>query len=189
MLLASASPRRVELLRQLGLEFSVLPVDIDETWDGTEPAGDHAERLAREKAQAGRACHPDRIALGADTIVVVDGHILGKPRNRRQAAEMLALLSGRTHQVYSAVALAAATLQTALNVTAVTFRELAADEIDGYLATGEADDKAGAYAIQGRAAAFVIRIEGSYSGVMGLPLFETAELLRRAGLMPAVSAD
>ena len=179
LLLASASPRRVELLRQLDLRFEVLPVAVDETWDGSESPAAHAERLARAKAIAGKKLRPELVALGADTIVVVDGRVLGKPRDRRHAAVMLAQLSGRTHQVHSAVAIAAATVNSLVSVTVVTFGTLAAAEIDAYLATGEADDKAGAYGIQGRAAAFITRIEGSYSGVMGLPLFETAQLLRQ----------
>lgn len=179
LLLASASPRRVELLRQLDLNFEVFPVAVDESWDGSEPPAAHVERLARAKAIAGRKLHPELVALGADTIVVVDGRVLGKPRDRRHAAAMLAQLSGRTHEVHSAVAIAADAVTSMVNVTAVTFRTLAAAEIDAYLATGEADDKAGAYGIQGRAAAFIGHIEGSYSGVMGLPLFETAQLLRR----------
>jgi septum formation protein len=184
LILASQSPRRVELLRQLGFEFEVRPVDLDETWDGTEPPQRYVERLAREKACAGRALAPGAAVLGADTVVVIDGSVLGKPRNRPHAAGMLARLSGRTHQVYSAIALADGGLESRVNVTAVTFRPLTAEEIDDYLATGEADDKAGAYAIQGLAAAFIERIDGSYSGVMGLPLFESARLLAR---IPSIS--
>ncbi len=179
LLLASRSPRRVELLHQLGLEFEVLGVDVDETWENTEPAADHVLRLATTKAARGRELRPALPVLGADTAVVVDDQVFGKPRDRDHAIDMLSRLSGRGHEVYSAVALAAGAVHTALNITQVCFRPISQREIEDYWATGEPADKAGAYAIQGLAAAFIERIEGSYSGVMGLPLYETAGLLAR----------
>ena len=193
--LASQSPRRQELLRQLGVEFDLLrlreaagrPKDVDEVARDGEPPLHYVERLARTKASVGgatmrrRGLSP-RPVLGADTEVVLEGEIFGKPRDPADAARMLTRLAGRTHHVSTAVALFWDGEETAEIVTsAVTFRPLAQAEIDAYVATGESADKAGAYAVQGRAAAFVQRIEGSYSGVMGLPLCETAALLARIG--------
>jgi septum formation protein len=193
--LASQSPRRQELLRQLGVGFDMLllreaagrPRDVEEVARDGEPALHYVERIARTKAVVGgaqmrrRGLAP-RPVLAADTEVVLDGEIFGKPRDAHDAARMLARLSGRTHQVSTAVALFWEDEETAEIVTsAVTFRPLAREEIERYVATGESADKAGAYAIQGRAAAFITRLEGSYSGVMGLPLAETAALLARIG--------
>lgn len=190
--LASASPRRGELLAQIGLRFQVLAVEVDETPRPGEEPGVLVRRLALEKARAGRAQLPadnPLPVLGADTEVVLDGKVLGKPRDEEDAAAMLARLSGRSHQVLSAVAVAAAADETArLSVSTVWFRETTAAERLAYCATGEPLDKAGAYGIQGLAAVFVARLEGSYSGVMGLPLYETAEVLAEAGLhLPWVS--
>ncbi len=193
--LASQSPRRQELLRQLGVDFDVLllreaagrPRDVDEIARDGEPALHYVERIARTKASVGgaqmlrRGLSP-RPVLGADTEVVLDGEIFGKPRDAADAARMLERLSGRTHQVTTTVALFWNDEESAEIVTSeVTFRPLERAEIKRYVATGESADKAGAYAIQGRAAAFVARLEGSYSGVMGLPLYETAALLARIG--------
>jgi septum formation protein len=194
--LASQSPRRQELLRQLGVNFERLllreapgrPRDVVELARDDEPALHYVERIARTKATVGgqqmlRRGLPPRPVLGADTEVVLDGAIFGKPRDAADAARMLALLSGRTHHVSSAVALFwEHEVVAEIVTTAVTFRELTRAEIERYAATDEPSDKAGAYAIQGRAAAFISRIEGSYSGVMGLPLCEVALLLARIGL-------
>lgn len=182
--LASASPRRRELLAQIGVAFEVVAVAVDEALRPGEAPEVYALRLAVAKARAGHALRAGRPALGADTAVVVDGAILGKPRDRADALAMLERLSGRTHHVHTAVALVAAdgTVHSRLSVSAVTFRALSAAERAAYWASGEPADKAGGYAIQGRAAVFVARLEGSYSGVMGLPLFETAELLETCGI-------
>ncbi len=183
--LASQSPRRRELLQQLGVEYLALAVEIDESWQQDEEAGAYVSRLAVEKAQAGATLctHPEmRPVLGADTAVVVDGSVLGKATDTAGAIAMLTRLSGRMHQVYSAVAMLAAEIEVVrLSVTCVWMRPLSGEEIETYCKTSEPLGKAGGYAIQGRAAAFIERIEGSYSGVVGLPLFETAELLLQAG--------
>lgn len=184
--LASQSPRRRELLAQLGVGFSVLPVEVDESPVGGEPPEALVQRLAVAKAQAGLARVPAEApapVLGSDTEVELDGEVLGKPRDEEDAAAMLARLSGRSHRVLSAVALATPQrVAVRVAVSRVWFRETTAEERAAYCATGEPLDKAGAYAIQGLAAAFVPRLEGSYSGVMGLPLFETAELLGAFGV-------
>ena len=193
--LASKSPRREELLRQLGVEFTALRVreapgrdrDVDEGARDAEPALHYVERIARTKAAVGwqrmlQRGLPPRPVLAADTEVVLDGSIFGKPKDAADAARMLALLSHRTHQVLTAVALCWDQQIVAEIVTSsVTLRELRSDEIERYVASGEPFDKAGAYAVQGRAASFVSRIEGSYSGVMGLPLYETAQALAGLG--------
>ena len=193
--LASKSPRRRELLGQLGVAFEALHLReaagrnrdiIEEALDG-EPPAHYVERIARTKAAVGWKRMEQRNlevrpVLGADTEVVLDGVLFGKPRDAAHAAEMLAQLSGRRHDVLTGVALKHGDdIAFSLSASRVTFRRLSADEIARYVATGEALDKAGAYAIQGRAGAFVSLLEGSYSGVMGLPLFETAELLAKAG--------
>ena len=185
LLLASTSPRRRELLAQLGVAFEVLAVAVDERPLAAELPADHVCRLALSKARAGAAkAAPGDCVLGADTVVVLDGEIFGKPAHAGHAAEMLRRLSGRTHAVLSAVAcLHEGAHELRLSESRVTFRPLAAAEIAAYCATGEPLDKAGAYAIQGRAAAFIRHLEGSYSGVMGLPLYETAELLTAAGVL------
>ncbi len=184
--LASASPRRAELLEQIGVSFRRLSVDVPEVPRRNEPAEVFVQRLALDKARAGWEqlesddTHP---VLGADTAVVIDGDILGKPRDEAHARAMLERLSGRSHRVLSAVALMTATQKAVkVSVSTVTFRPIAPEEMAAYWATGEPADKAGGYAIQGRAAVFVERLEGSYSGVMGLPLYETAELLGRFGI-------
>lgn len=189
IVLASRSPRRRELLAQLGVEFQVLDPGIDETPRGGESPEALVARLATEKAQAVSArlddCDGggDAVVIGADTEVVLDNETLGKPRDAAHASALLERLSGRCHTVLSAVAVTRAG-KTGVRVSAsrVCLRELSADECRAYAASGEPLDKAGGYAIQGFAAAFVRSIEGSYSGVVGLPLFETAELLREAGV-------
>lgn len=184
--LASGSPRRRELLRQIGVRYRLLKVAVDETPRPAEPARAYVARLALAKARAGRARLGRRQrfpVLGADTTVAIDGAILGKPRDRDEGLAMLALLSGREHRVFSAVALA--TLgHDAVKVqeSRVRFRPLEPAERAAYWDSGEPLDKAGGYAIQGRAAVFVAELRGSYSGVMGLPLLETAQLLQEFGL-------
>jgi septum formation protein len=194
--LASKSPRRRALLRQLGVEFEELHLreaegrqqDIVEEARDREPAAHYVERIARTKAAIGskrmlQRALAKRPVLGADTEVVLDGEIFGKPRDPADAATMLARLSGRRHDVLTGIALKFdEEVAFALSLSRVTFKRLSSDEIARYVASGEPLDKAGAYAIQGRAGAFVARLEGSYSGVMGLPLFETAELLAKAGI-------
>jgi septum formation protein len=186
IILASASPRRGELLRQVGVRFRVVVTDVDESVHPGEAPGDYVLRVARDKAlEAQRREHAVLPVLGADTAVVLDGCILGKPGSRAEAADMLGRLAGRTHEVYSGVALArgARGVDQRLNVSRVTFAPLDQAWIDAYIGTGDPMDKAGAYGVQGRAAGKIACIEGSFSGVMGLPLFETCELLRCAEVL------
>lgn len=180
LVLASASPRRRELLAQIGIRFRVVVADVDESvLAGESPAG-YVVRLARAKAlEVMRREGGALPVLGADTAVILDGAILGKPRDREEAKAMLNLLSGNTHEVYSAVAVAVSENQVLdrLNITRVAFAELGPEWIESYCDTGDSMDKAGAYGVQGRAAERISRIEGSFSSVMGLPLFETSQLL------------
>jgi septum formation protein len=198
--LASRSSRRRELLNQIGVRFETLllrseprrPPDVDELVHPGETPEAYVERVAREKALCGcrvlkARTQVFRPVLAADTVVVIDGEVLGKPENRVEAAQFLQRLAGRTHEVRTAVALATSTAQgaeplLALSVSEVTMRPISAEEIERYCASNEPMDKAGGYAIQGKAAIFVSRLEGSYSGVVGLPLAETALLLVRAGV-------
>jgi septum formation protein len=215
--LASGSPRRRELLMQIGVPFQVLATSVDETVVAGETAAGYVTRLAKAKAAAGRQAHgsPPWPVLAADTTVVLDGRILGKPRDRADGERMLLELSARTHEVLTAVALAgitagadvatggisaggdaapsggnsaagdavtAADIAWRLSRSEVTFRAVTAAEARAYWDTGEPRDKAGGYAVQGLAAVFITRLVGSYSGVMGLPLYETAELLHAAGI-------
>ena len=184
--LASASPRRRELLAQIGVPFVTLIASIDETALPGEPAERYVERLAREKALAGLAALSDpagAVVLGADTAVVLDGRILGKPADRAECLATLVALSGREHQVLTAVALASAQrIESRVVASRVRFRPLRAGEAEAYWATGEPCDKAGSYGIQGLAAVFVSQLEGSYSAVVGLPLCETAQLLGEFGI-------
>ncbi|MCG5536408.1 Maf family protein [Ectothiorhodospira mobilis] len=186
ILLASASPRRRELLHQIGIPHRVHPVAVDETPRSGEDPARYAARLARTKAAAGRAATGGGLpVLGADTVVSIDGLILGKPAHREQALEMLARLSGRVHVVYTAVALAhAAGVDETCSTTRVTLAELDPGVMAAYWDSGEPADKAGAYGIQGRGGLFVRHLEGSYSGVVGLPLFETGRLLAHRGIHP-----
>lgn len=183
--LASASPRRSALLDQIGVAHRVQPVDVDERAHPSEPPDQYVRRLAVLKAETlwqRLAATQRQPVLGADTAVVLDAEILGKPRDEHDCVRMLGLLSARTHQVFTAVALRATEgCEARVNVSEVTFRKLASDEIRRYWLSGEPADKAGGYAVQGRAALFIERIAGSYSGIMGLPLFETGELLAAAG--------
>lgn len=180
LVLASRSPRRQELLRQLGLRFEVVAADVEERRRPGQSPADYAITTALAKARKGAAtAAADAVVLGADTDVVIDDNILGKPRNADDALAMLARLSAREHEVYSAVALVQGTRSaTRLSVTRVNFGPVSARDAQTYWDSGEPADKAGAYAIQGLGARFVREIHGSYSGVMGLPLFETCELLR-----------
>ncbi len=179
--LASLSPRRHQLLEQIGVSFETLAVEVEETPANDEVPSSYTQRLAVEKATAGWNAESRgllRPVLGADTCIVLDDEIVGKPADCLHAMEILARLSGRAHQVLSAVALVYKQHRSVkLCSTSVWFREISPKERAAYCASGEPLDKAGAYAIQGRGAAFVSRIDGSYTGVMGLPLFETAELL------------
>jgi septum formation protein len=179
LLLASRSPRRRELLTQIGVDYEVVDVDVDESHRPGEGPEAFVQRLAMDKARAGFAASRSNLpALGSDTIVVRDEDVLGKPAGREDAAAMLRSLAGRSHRVMTAVALVDDSRQAVrLNISQVTFRPLSEAEIMAYCKTAEPDDKAGAYAIQGLAAAFIVELQGSFSGVMGLPLFETAELL------------
>ena len=183
IILASSSPRRRELLDQIQVSYEVLPVNIDESHIPGEVAEHFVKRLAAEKAQAGYHQKPHRLTLGSDTIVVIGLNILGKPENKAQAVEMLSLLSGNTHQVMTAVAVHSKQYKACvLSVSDVEFAELTDQQIDAYWETGEPKDKAGAYGVQGIAAQFIKKINGSYSGIMGLPLFETAQLLKESGI-------
>jgi septum formation protein len=195
--LASQSPRRLELLRQVGLRPTVLPLrhappraEVDEAPLAGERAWDYVSRLARMKAATGRAAVQARRLLdwpilAADTTVTLDGDILGKPRDAAEAAAMLRRYAGRSHTVLTAVAVAHGdALLEAVSESTVTFGALSEPDITAYVASGEPFDKAGGYGIQGRAAAFVAHLSGSYSGVMGLPLHETVELLKRVGFNP-----
>jgi septum formation protein len=191
--LASRSPRRRELLAQIGVRYQLLLFrtrpdegpEVDEAALGNETPSAYVERIARAKSKAGwnrmlQRNLPQAPVLAADTTVALGSRVYGKPASRKEAAEMLAALSGRSHEVLSAVSLKYADwLEGALSVSEVRFRPLGEEEIRQYVASGECDDKAGAYAIQGRAARFIAELRGSYSGVMGLPLYETSELLEK----------
>lgn len=187
--LASQSPRRRELLARLGVDFGVVDVDVPEQRAPGEPPGDYVRRVAREKAGAGLlevVAVPGALVLGADTEVVLDDEVFGKPRDGADAAAMLRRLSGRTHEVISAVSLVSAGREAqVVCISQVSFAPLDEREIAAYVASGEPMGRAGAYAIQGGAERFVRRLEGSYSGVMGLPLHETAALLHGFGVATA----
>jgi septum formation protein len=186
--LASRSPRRVELLRQMGLVCITHPSDIDETHILGESPDSYVIRLAREKAEACLQILPEvqskHAVLAADTTVALDGDVLGKPENDNDARNMLARLAGSAHQVHTAVALAYMNkIEVVLSTTVVEMMQISQAQIEHYIAAGEHRDKAGSYGIQGLAGAWIRRIEGSYTGVMGLPIFETAELLRKYHLI------
>jgi septum formation protein len=184
--LASGSPRRRELLQQIGVSFRVVSAEVDETVLPGEMPQAYVARLAAAKADSGWERSRETLeapVLAADTAVVLDGSILGKPADRQAAQDMLRRLSGRTHEVLTGIALrSSAGVQSRISRSEVTFRAIGAAEALAYWDSGEPQDKAGAYAIQGRAAIFIRDLRGSYSGVMGLPLFETAELLGAAGI-------
>lgn len=183
IILASASPRRQELLDQIKVRYQVCPVDIDETPVFAEPPLSYVQRMALEKSAAcARKLATNLPILAADTSVVIDGAILGKPKDQLDALAMLSLLSGKTHQVYSAISLRGKEHSQAVSITNVTFKKLTKQQIMAYWQSGEPLDKAGGYAIQGMGSVFVESIIGSFSGVVGLPLFETAELLSKHGI-------
>jgi len=190
LILASASPRRAELLSAAGIPFEVRPAHIDEGLRAGEDAGTYARRVAVDKARAIARQANGRSVLAADTVVVIDGLVLGKPVDFDDAKRMLRLLSGRSHEVITAVALMSnprgrsdAAIDARIESTVVEFAPLDTAEIDWYVATGETSDKAGAYAIQGLASRFVTRIEGSYSNVVGLPMSLVYAMCRRAGIL------
>ncbi|WP_133716656.1 Maf family protein [Methylocaldum gracile] len=184
IILASASPRRRELLDQLGIAYDVMPAAIHEHPQPNEPPEAYVQRVAAEKSLETWKSSGGRLpVLAADTEVVLDGNILGKPQDFEHASRMLSQLAGREHRVLSAVSLRKGDRHwEALSVSSVSFRRMSQEEIEAYWATGEPRDKAGAYAIQGKGAVFIRHLSGSYSGVMGLPLFETAELLKCVGI-------
>ena len=183
LILASASPRRAELLRAAGFVFDVQPPGVDERLLPGEAPAAHVLRLAREKALQAGCGRPDTVVLAADTVVVIDGLVLGKPADDQDAAEMLRRLSGRTHEVLTGVAVCAnGETSTGLERTEVRFITLSEAEIAWYVPTGEPRGKAGAYAIQGLASRFVDRIEGSYSNVVGLPVALVSQMLKNVGL-------
>ncbi len=183
--LASMSPRRLELLRQIGVNPNVVQIDINETPHPNEEPSDYVMRLAVAKAQAGWALTSKASplpVLAADTAVVVDSRILGKPQNQADALAMFRLLSGRTHKVLTGVALSQENTVRTLSTSQVPFRTIEPAEAESYWQSGEPADKAGGYGIQGAAALFISHLQGSFSGVMGLPLYETGELLKNAGI-------
>jgi septum formation protein len=180
LVLASGSPRRVELLRAAGLAFDVVPADVDERALDDETPATHVLRLARAKAARVAETRPDDVIVGADTVVTIDGLILGKPRDDEEARAMLERLSGRPHEVLTGVAvLRGADIATGLDRTLVHFTQLTEEDLAWYVGSGEPRDKAGAYGIQGRASRYVDRIEGSYSNVVGLPVSLVSRLLGR----------
>jgi septum formation protein len=186
LILASASPRREELLRLLGLDFQVIPSRTDETFFINEKPAEHVLRLAENKAHTVAQTHPHAWVLGADTIVVIDGEVLGKPADASAAGRMLEKLSGRTHEVFTGFALMRLAGQVAIKEgvrAAVTFRNISADEKSWYIKSPEPYDKAGAYAVQGLGAFFIKEIQGSYTNVMGLPLCEVVDVLKKTGAL------
>lgn len=183
IVLASQSPRRAELLRMLGLEFDVVPADIDETYLPGEEPGAHAQRLAREKAQVVAMQHPDAVVIGSDTVVIVDGDVLGKPGDAGAAVRMLLRLQARTHEVASGIAVIyGGVVRSGVERVAVRFRPFDHAFAAAYVGTGEPMDKAGAYGIQGYGATLVERIDGDYFAVMGLPIARMLQLLQDVGI-------
>ena len=183
VILASQSPRRRELLTLIGIPHTVLPADLDERYRPGEQPAPHAERLAREKAAVVARREPDALVIGSDTIVVVDGDVLGKPRDGAHAMEMLTRLSGRSHVVMTAVAVQwRGEVRSSVETVSVTFHSLSRTDIDAYIATGEPMDKAGAYGIQGYGATIVERVDGDFFAVMGLPLQRLVRLMGELGV-------
>ena len=185
-ILASASPRRIELLNLMGLQFDVIPSDVDETFLNGEPAKEHVLRLSGEKTEKISALHPDAWVLGADTIVIINGEFLGKPRTADEAKEMLGKLSGQTHTVFTGFTLMKKSTGIAISEavdSSVRFRNIPEDEMAWYIALEEPYDKAGGYAVQGMGAFFIREICGSYTNVMGLPLCEVVDVLKRVGAL------
>jgi septum formation protein len=182
VILASGSPRRRDLLRMVGIDHEVISADIDESYLPGEPPIAHAERLAREKGRVVAERHPEALVLSADTIVVIDGEVLGKPVSEEEAVRMLRQLSGRTHTVFTAVAVTwHGRTDSSVEAVTVTFRPMSDSLIRAYVATGEPMDKAGAYGIQGYGATLVERIDGDFFAVMGLAIGRLIELVRQAG--------
>jgi septum formation protein len=186
LILASASPRREELLRSVGLKFKIIPAHVDETYIDGESPRTHVKRLARDKAMVIANQYPKALVLGADTIVVIDSLILGKPKNKKQAREMLERLSGREHKVFTGFTLihkAPAVYKTRVIQSAVQFKIINPEEMNWYVNCDEPYDKAGGYAVQGKGAYFIKAIRGSYTNVIGLPLCETLEELKHFGTL------
>jgi septum formation protein len=184
LVLASASPRRNELLKYLGFDFDVIPGSIDETFRPAETPREHVLRLSEEKALFVARCHPDAWVLGADTIVVVSGKVLGKPGSPAEAREMLGKLSGREHEVFTGFSIVRQDRESRVSEvveSSVLFREISDDEMNWYTGTEEPYDKAGAYAVQGMGSCFIREIHGSWTNVMGLPLCEVVDALKRFG--------
>lgn len=182
LILASASPRRKELLRQAGLKFKTIPAHVNEDYINGENPRQHVRRLAQDKTLAVAHKYPESLVLGADTIVVIDGLILGKPKNKTQARQMLARLSDREHKVFTGFALAhtaSGIARTKVIQSAVRFKPISAEEMEWYISCDEPYDKAGGYAVQGKGAYFIKSIRGSYTNVIGLPLCEVLEELRK----------
>jgi septum formation protein len=182
IILASQSPRRAQLLRMLALEIEAVPADIDESWQPGEDPVAHAARLAREKAAHVAASHPDAVVIGSDTVVILDGVVLGKPQDEADAVRMLLALQGREHEVATGIAACWNGVHSAVERVRVRFRPFGRDVAEAYAATGEPLDKAGAYGIQGFGSTLVERIEGDYFAVMGLPIARLILLLQEAGL-------
>jgi septum formation protein len=192
LILASASPRRIELLQLMGLDFEVLPSGIDEAFQRRETPREHVLRLSEEKALAVAQSHPDDWVLGADTIVVIAGEVLGKPRSIVEAKEMLQKLSGREHEVFTGFSIVRQKKGIFIREvveSSVLFREITSDEMDWYIASGEPYDKAGAYAVQGIGAFCIREIRGSYTNVMGLPLCEVVDALKRVSAIGFPGGD
>jgi septum formation protein len=189
-ILASQSPRRKSLLQQLGYDFQCLPANIDETILTNESPKSYVERLARAKAQHIAEQYPEQVIVGSDTSVIFEGHILGKPESLNECIAMLSMLSGNTHQVLTAIAVIQnSRIESRTISTDVLFKTLSKQEIVNYWQTGEPQDKAGSYGIQGIAGQFVKQIHGSYSAVVGLPLYETAELLSSFGVYSTLASN
>jgi septum formation protein len=183
-ILASASPRRRELLKSMGFDFTVIPSGVDEKFFEGESVSQHVMRLSREKALAVADRNPEAWVLGADTIVVIDGEVLGKPGSKKKAREMILQLSGKNHRVltgFSVVRTSVNVVKSGLVESSVFFKEVSADELEWYIATEEPYDKAGGYAVQGKAASFVKEIRGSHTNVIGLPLSEVVAALKEVG--------
>ena len=185
-ILASASPRRIELLTLMGLQFDIIPADVDETFFEGENPREHVLRLSTEKAQSVSILHPDAWVMGADTIVAINGEVLGKPRTEEEAKEMLGKLSGQTHTVYTGFTLIKKSADIIISEaidSSVRFRRIPEDEMSWYAALEEPYDKAGGYAVQGMGAFFIREIHGSHTNVMGLPLCEVVAVLKRVGAL------
>ena len=190
-ILASASPRRIELLGLLGLRFEIMPSNVDEKFLNGETPRDHVLRLSEEKANIASTLHPEAWVMGADTIVIINGDALGKPRTRDEAREMLGRLSGQVHTVFTGFTVARRSAGIIISdavESSVRFREITEDEMKWYIRSREPYDKAGGYAVQGMSAFFIKEIHGSYTNVMGLPLCEVVDVLKRVGAIDFTGA-